>query len=53
MNIENCINAFMKGRGRNKGRKPYERYASFDYCYNYFYSFYKELDRINLERDII
>ena len=42
MNIENCINAFMKGRGRNKGRKPYERYASFDYCYNYFYSFYKE-----------
>lgn len=32
----------MKGRGRNKGRKPYERYASFDYCYNYFYSFYKE-----------
>lgn len=28
------------------GRKPNERYSSFDYCYNYFYSFYKQ-DRIS------
>ncbi|MCX6822254.1 MAG: hypothetical protein NTW30_05770 [Candidatus Aenigmarchaeota archaeon] len=25
--------------GRDKGRGPLERYASFDYCYNYFQSF--------------
>lgn len=39
MNIEKCINMFLEGQGKNKGRKPDERYASFDYCYNYFYSF--------------
>lgn len=42
MDIEKNINMFLKGNGKNKGRKPDERYASFDYCYNYFYSFYKE-----------
>jgi len=42
MNIEESINQFLEGRGKNRGRKPDERYASFDYCYNYFYSFYKE-----------
>ncbi len=30
----------MEGNGKNKGRQPNERYASFDFCYNYFYSFY-------------
>lgn len=45
MNIEKSIDLFLNGRGKNKGRKPDERYASFDYCYNYFYSFYKK-DRL-------
>jgi hypothetical protein len=26
---------------KNTGRGQNYRYASFDYCYNYFYSFYK------------
>lgn len=34
------INKYLEGNGKNKGKKPDERYASFDYCYNYFYSFY-------------
>ncbi|MBS3107770.1 hypothetical protein J4468_02535 [Candidatus Woesearchaeota archaeon] len=41
MNVKKSINQFLEGNGKNKGRKPDERYASFDYCYNYFYSFYK------------
>jgi len=39
--VKQCLDQFLEGRGKNKGRKPDERYASFDYCYNYFYSFYK------------
>jgi len=46
MDIRNAIKQFLEGKGKNKGRKPEERYASFDYCYNHFYSFYKE-NRIN------
>jgi hypothetical protein len=42
MNIKKSINVFLNGRGKNKGRSPNERYASFDYCYNHFYSFYRE-----------
>ena len=42
MNVEKSINQFLEGEDKNKGRKPDERYASFDYCYNYFYSFYKQ-----------
>jgi hypothetical protein len=30
------INIYLEGRSKNKGKKPDERYASFDYCYNYF-----------------
>jgi hypothetical protein len=40
MDIEKSITQYMLGR------KPNERYSSFDYCYNYFYSFYKQ-DRIS------
>lgn len=40
--LKKLINQYLKGQGKNKGRLPNERYASFDYCYNYFYSFYKE-----------
>ena len=42
MDIKKAIDVFLEGRGKNKGRKPDERYTSFDYCYNYFYTFYKE-----------
>ena len=46
MDIRVAISQFIEGAGKNKGRKPDERYSSFDFCYNYFYSFYKE-DRIS------
>lgn len=42
MNVTKSLNKFLKGNNKNKGRHPDERYASFDFCYNYFYSFYKE-----------
>ena len=41
MDVKKYINQFLDGNGKNKGRKPDERYASFDFCYNYFYLFYK------------
>lgn len=41
MDVIESINKFLEGNGKNKGRKPDERYASYDFCYNYFYSFYK------------
>lgn len=41
-NIKKSLDLFLQGIDKNKGRKPDERYASFDFCYNYFYSFYKE-----------
>ena len=39
MNISDNIIQFIEGKGKNKGRNPNARYASFDYCYNYFQSF--------------
>jgi hypothetical protein len=42
MDVKKSLNKFLEGNGKNKGRKPDERNASFDFCYNYFYSFYKE-----------
>ena len=42
MNIQKSLDQFVTGNGKNKGRLSNERYASFDYCYNYFYSFYKD-----------
>ncbi|MEK7218841.1 MAG: hypothetical protein AAB728_05250 [Patescibacteria group bacterium] len=39
IDIEGGIALFLEGSGKNKGRKPHERYASFDYCYNHFQSF--------------
>lgn len=42
MDIKKSINQFLEGKGKNKGRKPEERYSSFDFCYNHFYSFYKQ-----------
>lgn len=51
MDIKKSINQFLEGQGKNKGRKPDERYASFDFCYNYFYSFYKENKLSELAND--
>ena len=42
MNIKKAIDSFVDGKNKNKGKQPNERYASFDYCYNYFYGFYKK-----------
>jgi len=42
MNIKEAMDQFLHGSGKNQGKKPDERYASFDFCYNYFYSFSKE-----------
>ena len=39
IDIKENIRLFIEGKGKDKGRKPSERYASFDYCYNYFQSF--------------
>ncbi|MFH2231694.1 MAG: hypothetical protein ABII13_00775 [Patescibacteria group bacterium] len=52
--IHKSLDLFLMGQGKNKGRKPDERYASFDYCYNYFYSFYKEnkLSELANERNL-
>ncbi len=42
VNVCRNVERFMEGEGKDKGRKPDERYASFDYCYNYFRSFYEQ-----------
>lgn len=39
MDINKNISQFIKGNGKNGGKSPGERYASFDYCYNHFQSF--------------
>ena len=39
INISENLASFMEGQGKNKGKQPSERYASFDYCFNYFQSF--------------
>ncbi len=38
MNIKQSLKLFAEGLGKNKGRQAGERYASFDYCFNYFQS---------------
>ncbi|MBA2858724.1 hypothetical protein HNP93_001425 [Methanococcus maripaludis] len=42
MDVKTAIDTYLNGSGKNKGRTPDERYSSFDYCYNYFYSFFRE-----------
>jgi hypothetical protein len=39
MNINKNVKQFIEGDGKNGGRNLNERYASFDFCYNYFQSF--------------
>lgn len=42
VDVRRNVKRFMEGKGKDRGRKPDERYASFDYCYNYFRSFYEQ-----------
>lgn len=39
MNLESNIQKYLNGCANSKGREPDARYASFDYCFNYFQSF--------------
>lgn len=39
MNIQENLDTYGSGGKNSSGLKPTERYASFDYCYNYFQSF--------------
>ncbi len=41
MDIENNIYLYMSGPDKNFGRLPDERYSIFDYCFNYFQSFFE------------
>lgn len=52
--ILSSINSYLNGLDKNKGRLPEERYTSFDYCYNYFYSFFKggKLDQLGNEENM-
>jgi hypothetical protein len=42
VDIDGYLRRFMEGSGKNKGRHPGERYASFDYCFNHFQQFREE-----------
>lgn len=46
MDVARNLQLFNDGQGKNKGRQAVERYASFDYSYNYFRQFH-ELESIN------
>ncbi len=39
MEIEKNIRDYVEGNNNTQGIKPFERYASFDYCFNYFQTF--------------
>ena len=39
MNIDDYLMQFINGNNKSRGRQPEERYASFDYCFNYFQQF--------------
>jgi len=54
IDIEHNIKEFINGKGKNQGRNPDERYASFDYCYNYFQSFREngKIDEIANEKNL-
>lgn len=47
--IEDNLNCFKDGpnSGRDDGRRPWARYASFDYCFNYFQGFRNKKELIS------
>jgi len=46
IDVHGNVERYMTGEGRDRGRNPGERYASFDYCFNYFQAFRDE-DRVD------
>lgn len=46
MDIDTNVQRYLQGGGKHQGLQPKERYASFDYCYNYFKSFH-EAENVN------
>jgi len=48
MNVDDYLTQFINGNGKSHGRKPGERYASFDYCFNYFQQFREDKTLLNM-----
>jgi hypothetical protein len=46
LNFDDNISRYLNGDGGSDGRRPDARYASFDYCFNYFQSF-RETENID------
>ncbi|HRE41994.1 MAG TPA: DUF2442 domain-containing protein [Ignavibacteria bacterium] len=54
--IEENINLYLNGFGKFNGREEFERFSSFDYCYNYFQSFKNKMEiisNINIEKSCL
>src|SRR5262245_59502041 len=51
IDINRNIHFYLYGNGVTGGVKPRERFASFDYCYNYFQSYREMKDLDGLLRD--
>jgi len=45
--IDKLLDKYINGFRKNNGIRPYERYSSFDYCFNYFQSFKNKKDIAN------
>jgi len=50
LDLEANINKYLDGDPDSEGRKPDARYASFDYCFNYFQSFREAGDIVALAK---
>jgi len=56
IDVESNIRKYLEGDGVSGGLKPFERYCSFDYCFNYFQNFYERgklcdiASKINLQQ---
>ncbi len=42
VDIEGCIREYIHGDGKSGGIGPLERYASFDFCFNFFQRFHEQ-----------
>lgn len=52
MHLEINIKKYLDGDAGSEGRKPDTRYASFDYCFNYFQSFHESGETAALARPV-
>lgn len=50
MDLESNIKKYLHGDADSEGRKPDARYASFDYCFNYFQAFREAGESASLTR---